>query len=110
MHNTTLAKRQGVDETACKVINHLHILRDYLNDSVAYEDDADHKKAIYSLWFENEKLLQKLWNFPEDENYIKFWTFSACSCPKEDNEERFPIGNYIQHSSCPIHAWKVCDN
>lgn len=117
MHNPKLADKQGLDHTTREVIDKLHILRDFLedharrlmttNDSEEYEVSVtDLIKSTYDVWFENEQLLQKLWKFREDKDYIKFWTFPACTCPKMDNDDAYPHGRYVTVQNCPIHGWE----
>jgi hypothetical protein len=112
-HNPVLADVQGVSEFNREVIDKLHILRDLLEErSINLKEqnfttlEAEYQKHLYKEWFENEKLLQKLWNFPQDDNYIKFWNFPACTCPKMDNDDNYPYGRYVQVQDCPIHGWE----
>lgn len=111
-HNPKLADKQNVSELNRKVIDKLHILRYFIEQNVKelvlVKDELKQELVLanYEEWFENEKLLQELWNFPEDENYIKFWTFPACSCPKMDNDDAYPTGFYIHSQGCLIHGWK----
>jgi hypothetical protein len=116
MHNPVLADKQGVSELNREVIDKLHILRALLvNHSINLKDEdftdsevseVEYQKEAYKIWFENEKLLQKLWNFPQDDNYIRFWNFPACTCPKMDNDDNYPCGRYVQVQNCPIHGWE----
>jgi hypothetical protein len=115
-HNPKLADKQEVSELNREVIDKLHVLRELLVDhsinlkSLDYTDmeysEAQYQKETYKEWFENEQLLQKLWNFPGDDNYIRFWEFPACTCPKMDNNDNYPNGRYVQVQNCPIHGWE----
>lgn len=111
MLNDKLAVKQGLDETTREVINKLHLLREFIED---YKTTNPKKiKFLYKEWYENELLLQKLWKFKVDENYIRFWEFPYCTCPKMDNEDRYPTGHYIVHGDCPVHgeeAKKIASN
>jgi hypothetical protein len=117
MHNPALADKQDVSELNREVIDKLHILRDLLeNHSInlkgqdftdSEHTEVEYQKEIYKIWFENEKLLQKLWNFPDNEDFIKFWNFPACTCPKMDNDDNYPFGRYVQFQNCPIHGWET---
>jgi hypothetical protein len=119
-HNKDLADKQGVPELHREVIDKLHILR-YLiernvkelmvsmKNKVSTEDSDEVVMLIqtnYTIWMDNEKLLQKLWKFKEDEGYIRTWNFPACSCPKMDNEDAWPYGPYIISQPCIIHGWE----
>lgn len=50
-----------------------------------------------------ESILQFLWGFPQDKRYIRFWERPRCSCPKLDNEDRYPTGYYIISEDCILH-------
>ena len=104
MHNPKLADKQGLDQTTRDVIDKLQLLRGFLEDSVVPEHPAAHKVDTYNIWLENERLLQKLWKFEQNDKFIKFWNFPACECPSMDNNERYPTGHYIMSESCPIHG------
>ena len=105
-HNPRLADKQGLDTTTREIIDKLHLLRDYIEIEAGFNNRTDQdQKDLYNVWFENEKLLQKLWKFPDNEDYIKFWTFSGCSCPKMDNDDNYPYGRYIKVQDCILHGW-----
>lgn len=114
MHNPKLADKQNVSELNRKIIDKLHVLRYFIEENVrdiieSNEDGNDRDELIqenYETWFENEQLLQELWNFPKDDNHIKFWTFPGCACPKMDNEDAYPTGYYVKVQNCPVHGWK----
>lgn len=108
-HNPRLADQQEVGEFERKLIDKLHILRYLIESNVIElmetEDSEGIIKHNYEEWLDNEKILQKLWKFKEDDNYIKFWTFPACSCPKMDNDDAYPTGRYVTSQGCLIHGW-----
>jgi hypothetical protein len=118
--NQKLADEQGVSELNREVINKLHVLRALLEDhsiNLKEQDftdteytEVEYQKEAYKIWFENEKLLQKLWNFPENEDFIKFWNFPACSCPRMDNDDNYPTGHYYKVQNCMIHGWDELKN
>jgi hypothetical protein len=118
-HNPRLADKQGVDEFERKIIDKLHILRYLIEDNVnvlitkynkkkRVKDKESLERIIknnYEEWIENERILQKLWKFEENDNFIKFWTFPACSCPRMDNDDNYPTGHYYKVQNCMIHGW-----
>ena len=75
-----------------------HLLFEKMN-TVAEEDLPLYNKYVVELEF----ALQRAWNFPEDLNYHKHWLTPRCTCPKIDNEERYPCGCKIFNLSCPVH-------
>lgn len=107
-HNPKLAEQQGLDETTREVIDKLHMLRSLLELESNCRNTDITQKELYNIWFDNEKLLQKLWNFEDNSNFIKFWNFPACTCDRArmDQEERYPYGPYIMFKDCPIHGWE----
>jgi hypothetical protein len=48
--------------------------------------------------------LQKLWGFPEDIAFHRFWETPKCTCPKFDNEERYGTKYSVVALMCPIHG------
>lgn len=48
--------------------------------------------------------LQRLWGFPEDANWHRFWETPKCMCPKMDNRMNYPEGPYIRNMGCPLHG------
>lgn len=109
MHNPKLADKQGLDEITREVIDKLHLLRDLIELSAEKQSEdftEEDLKEHYKVWYENEKLLQKLWKFEENEDFIKFWNFPGCTCPKMDNNDNYPYGRYVTVQTCPIHGWE----
>lgn len=48
--------------------------------------------------------LQRLWNFPQDKEFHKYWlSVGHCSCPPLDNLERIGYGRII-NLDCPVHG------
>lgn len=48
--------------------------------------------------------LQRLWGFPQDRSYHRFWELPQCECPKMDNEERYGTDYTVVTSDCPLHG------
>jgi hypothetical protein len=105
-HNPRLADQQGLDQLSRDIIDNLHNYRSLLENEVNFHNTDLTQKELYDLWFSNEKLLQKLWKFDDNEDYIKFWNFPACTCPKMDNNDNYPHGRYVRVQTCPIHGWE----
>lgn len=117
MHNPKLADKQNIDTTTREIIDNLHILRDHIvKDSVNHINLSNNTgqnvhnyhiirvRDLYTTWFRNELLLQRLWKFKYNPSYIRFWDFPGCNCPVSDNEDRYPHGNYIISSKCMVHG------
>lgn len=69
---------------------------EHTNDSSKLIEYAD---IITQIEFD----LQSLWGFPQDAKWHKFWKLPKCTCPKMDNDDRYPTGYYVINASCPIH-------
>lgn len=55
-------------------------------------------------WTQTQFDLQDAWGFPRDEKYHRFWDRPLCKCPKMDNDDRWPTGNYIISDDCPLNG------
>jgi hypothetical protein len=53
---------------------------------------------------EIEYTLQRLWGFPENSAYHKFWLLPHCKCPRMDNQDRYATGCSIIDTECPVHG------
>lgn len=104
MHNPKLADKMNVTEVNRRVIDKLHILRELIEHQQTLTEDEEISKNLYEQWVENERLLQELWNFSLEDNYIKFWHYPTCQCPKMDNDDWYPHG-MITSERCKLH-WK----
>ena len=48
--------------------------------------------------------LQRLWGFPQDEEFHRYWlSVGQCYCPHIDNLERLGYGRII-NLGCPVHG------
>lgn len=100
MINNKLADKMGVPFSVKQTIEKLHLKRDKILKKM--EEKVNFK--LYKEWEMNEKKLQKLWGFEINKNYYKFWEVPHCTCPKLDNNDRYPYGLYIINSNCPYHG------
>jgi len=56
---------------------------------------------------EIEMKLQKLWNFPQDDNFYTYWNLlPGCKCPQLDNKERYGNSRII-NCECPYHNFLI---
>lgn len=101
--NLKLAKQFGLTENTIHKIEDLHRKReDYYNRMlIAPESDL---KVWDKLCEELEFELQDLWKFDRNINFHKFWNRPRCLCPKMDNDDRYPTGNYVTMEDCPLHG------
>ena len=66
--------------------------------------DKARLKALNAEFMDNQRALQKAWNFPQNDNFIRFWEVPHCKCPRMDNEENYPHGYYSVDMGCPVHG------
>lgn len=104
MINKELADERNLPEGTRLKINRLHKRREdifkRMNGTDIVADLRVYDKSLDLL----EEDLQKLWGFPLDSNYVKFWNRPQCSCPQLDNEENYPHGYYTRSGNCPLHG------
>lgn len=85
-----------------EVITTLHHVRSLIEQAAHVTSGI--ARTLYPLWYKNEKTLQKMWGFEDNETYIKFWQYPYCACPKMDNNDSYPSGHYYINGNCPIHG------
>lgn len=107
MINTLHPQYKHLTKDQVQSINLLHISREAM--LTAASNDLESAKTIYPLWLALEAALQRLWGFPENVRYVRTWEYPYCKCPKIDNEDRYPSGEYIVNSKCPIHGQDIKD-
>jgi len=101
--NPKLLKIQGVSKHKSG-IDILHDTRTKLFELMQETDD------VSSLRFYNDQLdqleytLQELWGFPKDSSWHRFWDRPKCTCPKLDNDDRYPSPVYIINPDCKVHG------
>ena len=105
MINRDHPKAKDLSDAETITINYLHQVRDYIQQAAA--EDVEIASTLYPLWLLNEQTLQKLWGFEQNDNYIKWWNYPHCACPKMDNDDAYPTGYYIYTFGCPIHGSKT---
>lgn len=107
MINLELAQRQNLNEAEIFQIEQLHYARSLLHEAIQQAIAAGNvnvARSIAKALPEIELELQKLWKFEQNLGYYKFWYVPACVCPVMDNEDRFPCGNYVISTDCPVHG------
>ena len=104
MINKEHPKHAELPKEAIMAINKLHVLREGL--LLVARSDKKIARTVFPLYKELEATLQKLWGFPINPEYVKEWYYPYCTCPKVDNDERYPYGQYYQTADCPIHGYE----
>ena len=98
----------SLPETNRLTIKHLQNRRKYTERKIEMSVMCKNKALIASykkIWTELNEELQDIWGIPRDHEMHKFWQMSGCTCPAQDNEERYGWGKgHITNSNCPIHG------
>ncbi len=96
--NKALLLKQGV--TAADEAE-LELLYEKLSHVIAYPEEYEDPVAYIE---ELELSMQKLWKFPQDRNYHRYWKYiKGCRCPRQDNEDPMYFGRRIVVSDCSWH-------
>jgi hypothetical protein len=106
--NAKLIEKQGVTDSVRDIL-YLHKKKMIIEEKMD-ELTGDVNSQIEALREYDTKLtqleyaLQAAWRFPQDQNYHRFWERPHCTCPKMDNDDRYPTGHYVISSDCPLHG------
>jgi hypothetical protein len=103
--NDALAKRQGVTEEQMSALILTHQLRWMLFESAKKITEPLKLKMLANVFTALEFEQQKLWNFPPDANFHRFFDFPGCTCPKYDNMDALGTSYKVHTQNCPIHGW-----
>lgn len=104
--NQSLVEKQGITEMGLVSIKLLHKERHHYVKGMQDTDVAD---KVVLQWFaakitEADRELQKLWGFPVDDNYHRWWEVPFCECPIADNKENYGTPYRHINGLCPIHG------
>ena len=102
--NQNLVARNNVSHQAqmrlCELYDELEALIEEGDASLSVEVNREIADKIEQL----ELNLQRLWGFPQDEEFHRYWlNIGSCSCPKMDNMDRLGYGRII-NLDCPVHG------
>lgn len=103
--NQNLVARNGVSPSSqlelCTLYDKLEtILLSSKGELLTRADYDIISEQITELEFE----LQRLWGFPQDKEFHKYWlSVGHCECPPLDNLERLGYGRII-NLGCPVHG------
>ena len=104
MINYDLARKRNLSDETILEIEELYLDREDWLKELKFGSQYVNLKEVNSTLDNIELRLQSLWGFDLNPNYIKFWNRPRCTCPKTDNNERFPHGYYITNGDCPLHG------
>jgi len=103
--NENILTRQNLNN------NEIHKIKTLYKEKLLLEEcikitNVSRMKEYAIIWFNNEKRIQKMLKFQDNENFIKFWNLHHCTCKPEINEAKFPNGNYYINEYCVLHGIK----
>ena len=100
--NLSLAKKYGLSKDSVIMISSLHQQRQVIFEALQ-SGVFKPSKRVNSMLESIEESLQLQWFNKVDMKYYRFWDIPKCDCPKVDNTERYPYGNYIISENCKFH-------
>ena len=104
--NLSLAKKYGLSRDSVIMISSLHQQRQVIFEALQ-SGEFKPSKRLNSMLESIEESLQLQWFNKVDMKYYRFWDIPKCVCPKVDNTERYPYGNYIISENCKFHGSKI---
>lgn len=108
--NRKLAEIQGISDDALDKIKELHRKKAAVYEEIEdiLQENGKVEKldgTMYNLYLTQiEYELQDNWGFPRNTDFHKFWNVPGCQCPRLDNQDRYPLGNYYRSHGCPFHG------
>lgn len=99
--NGYLIEQQNIIDV--ETLKKAHIVRHHIFEKMKQTNYSPTLKNLAKRAERVEYIIQKLWGFPQDRNYHRWWNLPGCTCPKLDNEDRWgtPYRIYVEY--CPIH-------
>ena len=107
-----LIASMNVSDVTLGYIKILHKHRLYVREIMEAMDPVRDVADLYESYLESNSVdaqLQKLWGFPKNVKYYAYWRYPHCTCPKMDNEDKYPHGNYAKSGDC-YHMYSPEDN
>lgn len=104
--NYRLVERMNVSDENVQTIIKLQAFRRYIYDIIDDIEDVERIIELSEFLTQLEFRLQRLWGFPENEDYHRWWNNPKCDCPKLDNEDYLGRKYKIYSKNCIIHKNK----
>lgn len=101
--NARLIESKRIGDYTLKEIISIHEHKLIIHEDIEKETDLTMLPHYAKMLTHYERKLQVLWGFPVDEKFHRFWNTPRCTCPKLDNEDRYPHRYYIRNLECPLH-------
>ena len=110
--NTKLIESQKVTLDQQEELDHIYTLLEgifTLAKDLQISGDLTYTtgSVISNTLRDTEFMLQKFWNFPQDEDKHSYWfKLPGCTCPKLDNKDKWGTPYAIIQQDCPYHGGK----
>ena len=104
MINQNLVNRQKVSAEDVKKIVKLQTIRKYFYDFIELSNDKEEIRRLDRIITQIEFQLQKLWGFPQNRNFHRWFDVPKCSCPKGDNADSLGSDFRIINPNCILHG------
>ena len=104
MINQNLVNRQKVSGENVKRIVKLQTIRKYFYDFIELSDDKEEIRRLDRIITQIEFQIQKLWGFPENKNFHRWFDVPKCSCPKLDNADSLGSKFRTINPNCILHG------
>lgn len=104
--NKRLAEKQGVSSEELQALIQTHVVKHHLFNTARSTKNPDILKKLAEAFELLEFEQQKLWHFPQDYKFHRWFDFPGCECPKIDNQENIGFDRKIYVGSCPIHGYE----
>lgn len=101
--NARLIESKEIDDSTLKEIIRIHEHKLIIYADIQKETELIMLPLYAKILTHYERKLQVLWGFTVDNRFHRFWNTPRCTCPKLDNEDRYPNGYYIRNLECPLH-------
>jgi len=102
--NPRLIERQNVSKEGVKKLVEIHLERLKIEDEMENTDDPTLLHELALKRQNTEYRLQKVWGFPENSDYHRWWEVPKCKCPWMDNSDNYPTKYRIIRDDCPVHG------
>lgn len=106
--------RDRVEENRVQDGRKLSKIKNCLLEKLKIYDEIQNSNENLDQYYKKltdlEYNMQILYGENEDINFHRFWETPKCTCPKIDNIEKFPEGNYTFDENCKIHKVKYGKN
>lgn len=102
--NSFLVHKQNISDEQLEALKLSHQLKHVLFEGARSTSDPLKLKLLAVVFDTLESEQQKLWNFPVNTDFHRFFDLPGCTCPKLDNDERLGTKYHIYSKNCKIHG------